>query len=521
MAVRVASTRRAPRTERWLPHAVIATCFVVVLPAVLVSALVPASSVLMLVLSLAIGIVLSLLAAGVGEAIWKRLRSSEDLVFADLMLWGWLRRSVAERRLAQAEKLLGNDPQGASLEALISLSELLEARDARTYGHSQRVTRHAERIATTMGLPAGEVAKVRTAAALHDVGKLHTPRAILNKPGRLTDSEFALIKRHPVDGAAMASGIGDPEITAMIRHHHERLDGRGYPDGLASEDIPLGARIIAVADTFDAITSNRTYRRASHHKRALDVLSTEAGKQLDGDAVAAFRGYYRGQRTVALSAFIAAAPQRFLSWLGGASPAIGAGAASAISLLIGLGNTQPAVYSPDSAVSTPAPIVASAPKRASAVAAQATRRRGPVAAGQRRSAEGRSRGERRERASTRRPGAPAQPRGTAPAAGGGTPAATQPGGGGSAPRPTRPQPPGTERPSVPGVDVPNLPSTRVPEVSVPRVVPEVKVPGVTVPSVELPGVKTPEITTPEIKTPEIKLPEIKTPEINVPGVNLP
>ena len=278
MAVRVASTRRAPRTERWLPHAVIATCFVVVLPAVLVSLLVPARSVVMLVLSLLMGIVLSLLAAGVGEAIWKRLRTSEDLVFADLMLWGWLRRSVAERRLAQAETLLGNDPQGASVEALIGLSELLEARDARTYGHSQRVTRHAERIATTMGLPAAEVAKVRTAAALHDVGKLHTPRSILNKPGRLTDSEFALIKRHPVDGAVMASGIGDPEITAMIRHHHERLDGRGYPDGLAGEDIPLGARIIAVADTFDAITSNRTYRRASHHKRALDVL-VERGRQ--------------------------------------------------------------------------------------------------------------------------------------------------------------------------------------------------------------------------------------------------
>ena len=325
MAVRVASTRRAPGSERWLPHAVIATCFVVVLPAVLVSLLVPATSVPLLVLSLLMSIALSLLAASVGDAIWKRLQSSQDLVFADLMLWGWLRRSVAERRLGQAEKLLGSDPNGASLDALIDLSELLEARDARTYGHSQRVTRHAERIATTMGLPAAEVAKVRTAAALHDVGKLHTPRSILNKPGRLTDSEFALIKRHPVDGAVMAGGIGDPEISAMIRHHHERLDGLGYPDGLSGEDIPVGARIIAVADTFDAITSNRTYRRAAHHKRALDVLAAEAGKQLDGDAVAAFRGYYRGQRTVALSAFIASAPQRFLSWLGGVSPAIGGG----------------------------------------------------------------------------------------------------------------------------------------------------------------------------------------------------
>jgi putative nucleotidyltransferase with HDIG domain len=220
MAVRVLSTRRTSGSERWLPHAVVATCFVVVLPAVLVSLLVRPSSVLLLALSLALGMALSLLAAAVGEAVWKRLPSSQDLVFADLMLWGWLRRSVAERRLAQAEKLLGDNPAGASVEALTTLSALLEARDARTYGHSQRVTRHAERIATSMGLSAEQVAKIRTAAALHDVGKLHTPRRILNKAGRLTDSEFALVKRHTVDGAAMASGIGDPDITAMIRHHH-------------------------------------------------------------------------------------------------------------------------------------------------------------------------------------------------------------------------------------------------------------------------------------------------------------
>ena len=513
MAVRVASTRRAPTAERWLPHAFLATGFVVVLPAVLVSLFVPVGSVPLLVLSLLMGIVLSLLFAGLGEAVWKRLPSSQDLVFADLMLWGWLRRSVAERRLAQAEKLLGENREGASLDALIDLSGLLEARDARTYGHSQRVTRHAERIAATMGLPATEVAKIRTAAALHDVGKLHTPRSILNKPGRLTDGEFAVVKRHPVDGAAMARGIGDPEITAMIRHHHERLDGRGYPDGLAGEAIPLGARIIAVADTFDAITSNRTYRRASVHKRALDVLSTEAGKQLDGDAVAAFRGYYRGQRTVALSALVAAAPQRFLSWLGGASPAIGAGAASATSVLIGLGASQPAVYSPVSAVETPAPLVVSAPKQASVVAAEAARQRSAAADERRSASQRQSGGTRRERARarTRTPGA-TQPGATAPVSGGGSPAAggDQPsGGGGSIPIPA---PPGGGTPSVPSVEVPgvDVPDVRVPPVTVPEVaVPEVKIP-------QLPVVNLPEIKTPEIRTPEIRLPGIE-----VPGVKLP
>ena len=413
-------------------HAVIATTFVVVLPAVLVSLLVPSGSLALLALSLLLGVALSLAAASVGGAIWSRLPGSQDRVFADLMLWGWLRRSVAERRLAQAEKLLGTDPQGASLEALIDLSELLEARDARTYGHSQRVTRHAERIATAMGLPAAEVAKVRTAAALHDIGKLHTPRTILNKPGRLTDSEFALIKRHPVDGAVMTSGIGDPEISAMIRHHHERLDGRGYPDGLSGEEIPVGARIISVADTFDAITSNRTYRRAAHHKRALDVLAAEAGKQLDGDAVAAFRGYYRGHRTVALSALVASAPQRLLTWLGGASPVIGAGAAGATALLIGVGSPQPAVYSPTSLDSPPAITAASAPKRASAAAASATRERTATTDERRRAA-------RRERGGARRDGARTPGRSQQPTAGGGSPAAGTPTRAAAAARRTRPR----------------------------------------------------------------------------------
>ena len=197
---------------------------------------------------------------------------SRDLVFADLMLWGWLRRLRAERRLARAETLLGLGAEGLSVQALTSLSALLEARDGYTYGHSQRVTRHAERIARAMGLSATDVAKVRTAAALHDVGKLHTPRDILNKPGRLTDEEFEVIRHHPGDGAAMATSLDDPMITAMIRHHHERLDGGGYPAGLAGNAIPLGARIIAVADTFDAMTSNRAYRGAASHKHALDVL---------------------------------------------------------------------------------------------------------------------------------------------------------------------------------------------------------------------------------------------------------
>ncbi len=107
---------------------------------------------------------------------------------------------------------------------------------------------------------------------MHDVGKVETPTAVLHKAGRLSDEEFDIVKRHPVDGADMVATLDDDELTAIVRHHHERLDGTGYPDGLAGDEIPLGARILAVADTFDAITSTRPYRQANPHKKALDIL---------------------------------------------------------------------------------------------------------------------------------------------------------------------------------------------------------------------------------------------------------
>jgi hypothetical protein len=160
---------------------------------------------------------------------------------------------------------------------------------------------------------------------VHDVGKIKTPREVLTKPGRLDDSEFETVKHHPVDGAAMVRNLGDAEITAMVRHHHERLDGTGYPDRLAGEEIPLGARIIAVADTFDAMTSSRPYRAACRHKKALDVLAKEAGAQLDPAPVAAFMRYYSGKRSVGWTSLAAAAPQRLGAWLGGVFIAAGLG----------------------------------------------------------------------------------------------------------------------------------------------------------------------------------------------------
>src|SRR5579862_4527245 len=228
----------------------------------------------------------------------------------------WLQRWSTERRVAVALRLLRGDEghgdltQGRRAELLSELAAELESCDPYTHGHSRRVARHAVIIAIRMGLGEHQVAVIRAAAALHDVGKINTPRAVLHKPGRLTEVELALIELHPVDGAEIVSTLGDAELTAMVRHHHERLDGTGYPAGLAGEAIPLGARIIAVADTFDAITSARPYRPAARHKKALDILTREAGTQLDPAAVDAFVRCYSGNRLFALWALLAAAPQR-------------------------------------------------------------------------------------------------------------------------------------------------------------------------------------------------------------------
>jgi putative nucleotidyltransferase with HDIG domain len=321
--------------RRYLPHAAIATVVVIVLPALVVLLLAPDGA-LGIVLSVVLAATVSALMGRICAALWMRRPESRDLVFGDLMLWGWLRRVRAERRLAEAARVLGTGrhagprsgtPRSHQIEALTRLSAQLEARDPYTHGHTRRVTRHSERIARELGLAPQEVARIRTAAALHDIGKVRTPRAILGKPGRLTDAELSVIRRHPADGASMVTEIGDPDIAAMVRHHHERIDGTGYPDGLAGDEIPRGARIIAVADTFDALTSARPYRGACSHKKALDLLGSEAGTQLDADAVSAFVSYYSGRRSIAGVSLVAGAPQRLAGWLAGAPAGIGAGVA--------------------------------------------------------------------------------------------------------------------------------------------------------------------------------------------------
>jgi HD-GYP domain-containing protein (c-di-GMP phosphodiesterase class II) len=334
---------------RYLPLVLFATASVVVAPAVLVAALVPRGGSLLIVASTALAVAISVAIASAEAALWTRRSGSRDLVFADLMLWGWLRRCLAERHLARARALYDSARKAGltvSIELLEELSKRLAARDAYTHGHEQRVARHAERIARAMHLSATEIVKIRTAATVHDVGKIYTPRQILNNPGRLTDQEYAIVKLHARDGGEMLAAVGDPEIAAMVRHHHERVDGHGYPDGLAGSDIPLGARIIAVADTFDAITSNRPYRPVGTHKRALDILSQQAGSQLDAPAVTAFLSRYSARRSIAWFAFATVLPQRILVALQTASSSVGASTGAVTSLLPALGTAGLLTLSP-------------------------------------------------------------------------------------------------------------------------------------------------------------------------------
>jgi HD-GYP domain-containing protein (c-di-GMP phosphodiesterase class II) len=350
-----------------LAEMIVATLAVAVLPGLVAGGLQAAGVIGSWWLSVVVAMLLSLTAAAVGSAWWTRRRSSPDVVFADLMAWGWLRRLRAERRVASTSWLLGGagrfepDFQAALLERL---SIALETGNPHVHGHTKRVARHAHMIAEGLGLPPSEVARIRAAASVHDVGKLEIPQEVLNKPGALTDEEFETIKRHASRGAEMVAVLGDDELTAIVRHHHERLDGGGYPDGLRGDEIPLGARVIAVADTFDAVTSSRPYRAARSHKEALDVLRDEAGTQLDPYAVGAFLDYYSGQRGRPWLAVLAAAPSRLAVWaLSGvgsaaAAPLAGGAAALGTTLLVGAAVTGAPSVRDDPPPSKPAAVSA-------------------------------------------------------------------------------------------------------------------------------------------------------------------
>ena len=168
------------------------------------------------------------------------------------------------------------------LETIRSLAAAIDAKDSYTHGHSRRVTELSVTLAQTMQLKKDDVDTIRHASLLHDVGKIGISEQILLKPGRLTDDEFETIKSHPHIGAGILNSIEFlKNVCLIIEHHHERFDGQGYPSGLKGEQIPLGSRIICVADSFDAITSCRPYRKPLTFAEATKEIVRCVGTQFD------------------------------------------------------------------------------------------------------------------------------------------------------------------------------------------------------------------------------------------------
>ena len=175
------------------------------------------------------------------------------------------------------------------LSTIKSLAAAIDAKDPYTRGHSERVALFSVAIARELGLDEKSLERVQIAGLLHDVGKIGIADAVLRKPDRLTDAEFAIIKRHPALGASIMGPIRQlKDIIPGMRHHHEALDGTGYPDGLAGGEIPLIARIIAVADTFDAMTSDRLYQKAKDDDFVIQTLLRLSGTRYDPKVVQAF-----------------------------------------------------------------------------------------------------------------------------------------------------------------------------------------------------------------------------------------
>lgn len=183
------------------------------------------------------------------------------------------------------------------LATIKSLALAIAAKDQYTHQHILRVQHYAVATAKEIGLEGSELEGLNTGALLHDIGKLGVPEYVLLKPGRLTDEEFEKIKLHPEIGAAILDPVEFPwPVLPVVKHHHESWDGTGYPAGLKGEDIPLTARILSVADVYDALTSERSYRSKWTHERAVDYLRLHAGVKFDPRVVIAFCSIIDGVR---------------------------------------------------------------------------------------------------------------------------------------------------------------------------------------------------------------------------------
>ena len=204
--------------------------------------------------------------------------------------------------LAELKRLASGPDRAARFRAAASLARAVDARNAYTGSHSQRVAELAARVARRMDLPEDQIELTRLAASLHDLGKLAIPEELLRKPGPLTEPERMILERHPQIGFRMLESLGVDTVADWVLHHHERWDGSGYPDGLPGDQIPLGARIIFVADAYDAMTSECVYRRRVSPQEAVEELERCSGTQFDPAIVSAFAEELALSATVALPA---------------------------------------------------------------------------------------------------------------------------------------------------------------------------------------------------------------------------
>jgi len=176
-----------------------------------------------------------------------------------------------------------------ALSIIYALAATVDAKDHYTYGHSRKVSDYSVAIAEALGLPQDRIETIRAAGLLHDIGKVGIPDSILNKRGRLTEKEWEPVKAHPKLGAEILRHVIDlANCLPVIMHHHEHFDGKGYPSGLKGDSIPIEARILAIADAYDAMTSPRPYREQLSPQQAIDELRRHTGTQFDSELVDVF-----------------------------------------------------------------------------------------------------------------------------------------------------------------------------------------------------------------------------------------
>jgi putative nucleotidyltransferase with HDIG domain len=208
---------------------------------------------------------------------------NERLAHGDLIMFG---RTLF--RFQMGTDLDADYLKKLNLDTVTSLAEAVDKKDPYTGSHSRSVSELSERLALALGLDRAATQRVCIAARLHDIGKIGVPDAVLRKPGPLDAAEFALIRKHPEDGASILAPLAFlAHVLPAIRHHHERFDGGGYPDGLAGSAIPLEARILQVADSYHAMASHRPYRSAQPVEFVRQELTRHAGTQFDPDVVQA------------------------------------------------------------------------------------------------------------------------------------------------------------------------------------------------------------------------------------------